>query len=29
VLWEKFNWFDKYVKDGARVVAPAATANQN
>lgn len=28
VLWEKFTWFDKYVKDGARVAAPAATGNQ-
>ena len=29
VLWEKFTWFDKYVKDGARVTPPAATNNQN
>jgi dienelactone hydrolase len=28
VLWEKFSWFDKYVKDGARVTPPAATNNQ-
>jgi dipeptidyl aminopeptidase/acylaminoacyl peptidase len=26
VLWEKFTWFDKYVKDGARVT-PSPTAN--
>jgi dipeptidyl aminopeptidase/acylaminoacyl peptidase len=28
VLWEKFAWFNKYVKDGARVTAPTP-ANQN
>jgi dipeptidyl aminopeptidase/acylaminoacyl peptidase len=28
VLWEKFSWFSKYVKDGARVT-PSPTANQN
>ena len=28
MLWEKFAWFDKYVKDGARVTAPTP-ANQN
>jgi dipeptidyl aminopeptidase/acylaminoacyl peptidase len=29
VLWEKFTWFDKYVKDGARVAPPTAANNQN
>ena len=29
VLWEKFTWFDKYVKDGARVSTPATANNQN
>ena len=29
VLWEKFTWFDKYVKDGARVAPPTAVNNQN
>jgi len=28
VLWEKFSWFNKYVKDGARVSPPPATNNQ-
>jgi dipeptidyl aminopeptidase/acylaminoacyl peptidase len=29
VLWEKFAWFDKYVKDGARAAAPTAPNNPN
>jgi dipeptidyl aminopeptidase/acylaminoacyl peptidase len=29
VLWEKFTWFDKYVKDGARVTPSAPVTNQN
>ena len=29
VLWEKLTWFDKYVKDGARVTPPTAANNQN
>ncbi len=29
VLWEKFTWFDKYVKDGARATPSAVTNNQN
>jgi dipeptidyl aminopeptidase/acylaminoacyl peptidase len=27
VLWEKFSWFNKYVKDGARVTPPTAPNN--
>ena len=27
VLWEKFTWFDKYIKDGARVSPPTAPNN--
>jgi dipeptidyl aminopeptidase/acylaminoacyl peptidase len=27
VIWEKFAWFNKYVKDGARVKTPSTAAN--
>jgi dipeptidyl aminopeptidase/acylaminoacyl peptidase len=29
VLWEKFSWFNKYVKDGARVTPKTTSDNQN
>ncbi len=29
VVWEKFTWFDKYVKDGARVSPPSTANNPN
>jgi dipeptidyl aminopeptidase/acylaminoacyl peptidase len=29
VLWEKFTWFDKNVKGGARVTPPPTANNQN
>lgn len=29
VLWEKFTWFDKYVKDGAKIAPPTPASNQN
>jgi dipeptidyl aminopeptidase/acylaminoacyl peptidase len=29
VLWEEFTWFDKYVKDGAKVAPPTNANNQN